>query len=91
MNKTELAASVAEQLKMTKNDAENVVEAVFNTITAELAKGGKVQIVGFGAFETKVRAAYTGHDPRTMEPMQIAESRVPGFKPGKNLKEAVQK
>lgn len=91
MNKIELAAAVAEKAGLTKKDAEKAVNAVLETITCALKEGEKVQLVGFGSFETKERAAYTGHNPSTMEPMTIPASVVPAFKAGKALKEAVAK
>ena len=91
MNKVELAAAVAEKTGLTKKDAEKAVNAIVDSIACELAKGGKVQLVGFGSFETKERAAYTGHDPRTMKPIKIAATKIPSFKAGKALKDAVAK
>ena len=90
MNKVELAAVVAAKTGLTKKDAEKAVTAVVEAITESLKKGDKVQLVGFGSFETKKRAAYTGHDPRTMKPIKIAASTIPSFKAGKGLKEAVK-
>ena len=91
MNKTELIAAVAEKTELSKKDSEKVVNAVFDTITETLAGGEKVQLVGFGSFEVKERAAHTGRNPRTKEPMEIEASRVASFKVGKALKEAVSK
>ena len=91
MNKTELIAAVAEKTELSKKDSEKVVNAVFDTITETLAGGEKVQLVGFGSFEVKERAAHTGRNPRTKEPMEIEASRVASFKVGKALKEAVAK
>ena len=89
MNKQELIGSVAETAGMTKNDASKVVEAVFDSITAELKKGDEVRLVGFGTFSVSKRKASTGRNPRTGEPMSIAASSQPKFKPGKSLKDAV--
>ena len=89
MNKTELITAVAEKSGLTKKDSEKAVNAVLDAITAELAQGGKVQVVGFGSFEVKERPARTGRNPRTGEPMELAASRAPQFKAGKALKDAV--
>ena len=89
MNKTELIAAVAEQTGATKKETEAMVNALFETISTELAAKGRVQLVGFGAFETKTRAARTGRNPRTKEAVEIPESTVPVFKAGKALKEKV--
>ncbi|MEP9405336.1 HU family DNA-binding protein [Peribacillus frigoritolerans] len=90
MNKTELVSSVAAQAELTKDDAKKVVDALFETITATLAKDEKIQLVGFGTFEVRDRAARTGRNPQTGEEIQIAASKVPAFKAGKELKEAVK-
>ena len=91
MNKTELIAAVAEKTAMSKKDSEKAVNALFDAVTETLAKGEKVQLVGFGTFEVKERAAHMGRNPRTKEPMEIPASRVAGFKVGKALKDAVAK
>ena len=91
MNKTELIAAVAERTGMSKKDTEAVIAATVNTITAALADEEKVQLVGFGSFEVKKRAERTGLNPRTKEPVQIAATKVPVFKAGKALKDAVAK
>lgn len=91
MNKTELIAAVAETAGVSRKDAERIVSATFNTIAAELAKGDRVQISGFGVFETKHREARVGRNPATKETIQIPASTVPGFKPSKALKDAVTK
>ena len=91
MNKTELIAAVAEKTAMSKKDSEKAVSALFEAVTEALAKGEKVQLVGFGTFEVKERAAHMGRNPRTKEPMEIPASRVAGFKVGKALKDAVAK
>lgn len=89
MNKTELVAAAAEKTGLTKKDAERVIDATFEAITGELQNGGKVQLIGFGTFEVKERAARTGRNPRTKEAIEIAASKVPAFKAGKALKDAV--
>ena len=91
MNKTELIAAVAERSGMTKKDAERVINATVDTITASLVSGDKVQISGFGIFETKEREARVGRNPRTKETIEIPASRVPTFKPSKALKDNVSK
>ena len=91
MNKTELVAAVAEKSGVTKKDAERVVNAAFETITAELAKGEKVQLSGFGIFEVKAREARVGRNPRTKETIEIPASKLPAFKAAKALKDAVAK
>ena len=91
MNKTELVAIVAEKSGLTKKDAERVVSATFETITAELVKGEKVQISGFGIFEVKEREARVGRNPRTKEAIQIPASKAPTFKPSATLKDLVGK
>lgn len=90
MNKTELVSSVAAQAELSKDEAKKVVDALFETITATLAKDEKIQLVGFGTFEVRDRAARTGRNPQTGEEIQIAASKVPAFKAGKELKEAVK-
>ena len=89
MNKTELVAAVAEKSGLTKTDAERVVSATFETITAQLMKGEKVQISGFGIFEVKAREARVGRNPRTKEAIEIPASKVPAFKASKTLKDTV--
>jgi len=91
MNKTELIAVVSEKSGMTKKDAERVVSATFETITAELQKGEKIQISGFGIFEVKEREARVGRNPRTKESIQIPASKAPVFKASKTLKDTVSK
>ena len=91
MNKSELVAVVAEKSGMTKKDAERLVSATFETIAAELIKGEKVQISGFGIFETKDRQARVGRNPHTKEAIEIPASKTPTFKPSKNLKDMVAK
>ena len=91
MNKTELVAIVAEKSGLTKKDAERVVSATFETITAELVKGEKVQISGFGIFEVKEREARVGRNPRTKEAIEIPATRTPVFKASSALKNTVSK
>ena len=91
MNKTELVAAVAEASGVSKKDAERVINASIDKITQELAKGGRVQLSGFGIFETKHRQAKVGRNPATKEPIQIPAARVPAFKPSQNLKDIVGK
>ena len=91
MNKTELIATVAENAGISKKDAERVLNAAFDAITASLVKGERVQLSGFGVFETKDREARIARNPQTKEPMQIAATRVPTFKASKALKDNVAK
>ena len=91
MNKAELVAAVAEKTGLSKKDSEKAVNAAFDAISAELVEGGKVQLVGFGSFETKTRNARVGRNPRTKEEIEIPASRVPAFKAGKALKDAIVK
>ena len=91
MNKTELIAAVAEKAGLTKKDAERALNAAFEAITASLVAGEKVQVSGFGIFETKKREARTGRNPRTKETIQIPATRLPAFKASKTLKDAVAK
>ena len=91
MNKTELVAIVAEKSGLTKKDAERVVSATFETITAQMMKGEKVQISGFGIFEVKEREARVGRNPRTKEAIEIPASKVPAFKASKTLKDTIAK
>ena len=91
MNRTELIDAMAKKMDntITKNDADTVLKSYVEVVTEELAKKEKIQLVGFGTFETSVRPAREGRNPRTGETMKIAESVVPKFKPGKALKDAV--
>ncbi|UVO53934.1 HU family DNA-binding protein [Sphingomonas sp. SUN039] len=88
MNKQELIGHVADVAGLSKGDAVKAVEAVFDTITATLKKGGEVRLVGFGTFTVSKRKASTGRNPRTGEPMEIKASVQPKFKSGKGLKDA---
>lgn len=91
MTKAELISAVAEKSELTKKDSDKAVTAVIDAITEALVKGDKVSLVGFGTFEVKDRAARKGINPRTKEPMPIPASKLPAFKAGKALKEAVAK
>jgi DNA-binding protein HU-beta len=90
MNKTELIAKVAESAELTKKDATKAVEAVFNTISDVLKTGDKVQLIGFGNFEVRERSARKGRNPQTGAEIEISASKVPAFKPGKQLKEGIK-
>ncbi len=91
MNKAELIAAVAEKTELSKKDSEKAVTAAFEAITAALEAGEKVQLVGFGVFETKERGERIGRNPRTKAEIKIPASRIPSFKAGKALKDAVAK
>ena len=91
INTTELIAAVAEKAEISKKDAEKAVKAFTDAVAEELAKGGKVQLVGFGNFEVSERPAREGRNPRTGETMTIAASKTPKFKPGKALKDEINK
>ncbi|HEX6923046.1 MAG TPA: HU family DNA-binding protein [Bacillales bacterium] len=90
MNKTDLINSVAESSQLSKKDATKAVDSVFETISDSLKQGDKVQLIGFGNFEVRERSARKGRNPQTGEEIEIAASKVPAFKPGKALKEAVK-
>ncbi|EJS10762.1 hypothetical protein IKS_05919 [Bacillus cereus VDM062] len=90
MNKTELTKMVAEKAELTQKDAAVATQSVLDAITNALANEEKVQILGFGTFEVRERSARTGRNPQTGEEMQIAASKVPAFKVGKELKAAVK-
>lgn len=91
MTKAELISAVSEKSGLTKKDSEKAVTSVIESITDALASGDKVSLVGFGTFEVKDRKARKGLNPRTHQPMEIAASKLPAFKAGKALKEAVSK
>ena len=91
MNKTELIAAVAEKSGLSKKDSEKAVSAVLDAVTEALVAGDKVQLVGFGTFDVKERAARVGRNPKTKEEIQIPASRVASFKVGKALTDAVAK
>lgn len=90
MNKTELVAAVAAKAELSKKDAEAAVNAVLDSVKDALAEGDKVSLIGFGTFSVKTRAARTGLNPRTKETIEIPESKVPAFKAGSALKDAVK-
>ena len=89
MNKTELIAATAEKANLSKKDTEAAINAVIEVITESLKKGDKVQLVGFGSFETRERAARVGRNPKTKETIKIPASKVPAFKAGKALKDSI--
>jgi len=89
MNKEEMTFALARKARLTKRDAEAAIDAVFDIITDTLVSGGKVQIVGFGNFETKDRAPRVGRNPKANTPVKIPARRVPVFNPGKPLRDAV--
>lgn len=89
MNKAELIHAAAERAELSKKDTEAAITAAIEVMTEALAQNEKIQLVGFGAFEVKARAARTGRNPRTKEQIRIPASKIPVFKPGKTLKDAV--
>lgn len=89
MNKAELIERVAEKTGKTKKEAGQAVDAILNAISEALKSGEKVTLIGFGNFEVRDRAARTGRNPQTGEEIKIEASKIPAFKPGKKLKEAV--
>ena len=89
MNREELVAAIAEKSAVSKKDAAAVVKAFTEVVSEELAKGGKIQLVGFGTFEVSERAAREGLNPATKEKIQIPASKAPKFKAGKALKDQV--
>ena len=89
MNKTELIDAIAKETGLSKKDSEKAVKAFTETVSKELKKKGKVQLVGFGTFETAKRAARTGKNPQTGAAIKIPAATVPKFKAGKALKDAV--
>ena len=90
MNKTELINAVAAKAEISKKDADKALAAVIGSIEEALVKGDKVQLIGFGTFEVKERAARTGHNPKTGEAIEIAAAKLPSFKAGAALKNAVK-
>ncbi|MBQ6601468.1 MAG: HU family DNA-binding protein [Clostridia bacterium] len=90
MNKTELINAVAAKAEISKKDADKAVAAVLASIEEALVAGDKVQLIGFGTFEVKERAARTGHNPKTGEAIEIAAAKLPSFKAGAALKNAVK-
>lgn len=91
MNKSELITSIAEKSGLTKKDTEKAMSAFFETIEETLQSGERVQLVGFGTFEVRQRKERMGRNPQTNEEIKIPAAKVPAFKAGKNLKEAVNK
>ena len=91
MNKAELISAVAAKTGLSKKDSEKALNATFETITASLEAGDKVQLVGFGVFDVKERGARVGRNPKTKEEIEIPASRVPYFKAGKALKDSIDK
>lgn len=91
MNKGELVTAISEKTNTTKKFAEESLNAFIDIVTEELKKGEKIQLVGFGTFETRNRAARKGRNPQTKEEIKIPASTVPAFKAGKALKEVVNK
>ena len=91
MNKTELVAAIAEKTELSKKEAEKALKAFTEVVTEELAKGEKIQLVGFGTFEVSERAAREGRNPQTGKKIKIAASQAPKFKAGKALKDVVNK
>ncbi len=89
MNKTELVAAMAEKCELSKKDTEKVLKAFTETVSEQLKKGDKIQLVGFGTFEVVDRAARTGKNPQTGKAINIAACKAPKFKAGKALKEIV--
>lgn len=89
MNKTELVAAIAEKAGIAKKDAEKALSAFVSTVSDELTNGEKIQLVGFGTFEVRERAARVGKNPRTGEKITIAASKNPVFKAGKALKDSI--
>jgi DNA-binding protein HU-beta len=91
VNKSDLIAKVASEARLTKADAEKAIDATFGSITKALKKGEEVRLIGFGTFGVKDRPASKGRNPRTGEPIEILETRIPKWRPGKQIKEAVAK
>lgn len=91
MNKAELVEAVSKDTNLTKKDVESVINSFVNVTSNELANGGKLQIIGFGSFETRKRAERTGRNPQTGEEMKIAATTAVAFKAGKALKDKVNK
>lgn len=91
MNKAELVNAMATETGLTKKDVESVLNSFVNVVSEELAKKEKIQLVGFGTFETRHRAERTGRNPQTNKEITIPASTVPAFKPGKALKDKVNK
>lgn len=90
MNKNEFVAAIAEKSGLTKKDAEAALNAYTEVVTDALKAGDSVQLIGFGTFEVRERAARQGRNPLTGATIEIAAAKVPAFKPGKALKDAIQ-
>ncbi len=90
MNKAELIAAIAEKAEISKKDADKALAAFIDVVQAEMKKGEKVQLVGFGTFEVRERAARNGINPLTKQPIKIAAAKAPVFKAGKAFKDAVK-
>lgn len=91
MNKTELINAIAAEAEISKKDAGKALDAFVETVTKTLKKNEKVQLIGFGTFEVRERAAREGHNPQTGKKIKIAAAKVPAFKAGKALKETIAK
>ena len=91
MTKAELISAIAEKTELTKKDSGKALDAITAAITETIAAGGKVQLVGFGTFESRERAARTGINPQTKKKIKIKATKVPAFKAGQALKDAVAK
>ena len=91
MNKNELITAIAEETGVAKKDVTAITSAVFDKLAEAMANGDKIQLVGFGTFEARARSARTGKNPQTGEAVEIAACKGPAFKPGKALKDAVNK
>ncbi|MEK8133014.1 HU family DNA-binding protein [Paenibacillus filicis] len=90
MNKTDLVNNIAEKSGLSKKDVESVLNGFLGEVTDALASGEKVQLIGFGTFETRKRSGRTGRNPQTGKEISIPESNVPAFKAGNKLKDAVK-
>ncbi len=90
MNKSELIDAIADKANLTKADAARALDAFIDTVTASLSEGKAVTLIGFGTFTVKERQERQGRNPRTGEPMKIKAAKIPAFKAGKTLKDAVQ-
>ncbi|MCI3923264.1 HU family DNA-binding protein [Paenibacillus sp. TRM 82003] len=90
MNKQDLINSISEKSGLTKKDVESVLNSFLGEVTDALSSGDKVQLIGFGTFETRTRSARIGRNPQTGAPTPIPEAKVPAFKAGNKLKEAVK-
>lgn len=90
MNKSELVQAVSDRTELSKKETSAAVDAVFDVIAEALGNGEKVQLVGFGNFEIRERAARTGRNPQTGETIEIAASKIPAFRAGKTLREGIR-